>query len=858
MPQKPAFDPSKPFEAVGSQKPPFDPSKPFEVAAEPSGPGIPEMIETAGRSALEGITLGLSEPAISGANAVLGNLINAGFDATDINDFIARATSGPGIEQEYTKEVARRKELEAKLPEIAIPAEIAGGVLSGLATGGAAQVGGLAKGLTAPIRGLEALAGAAAKKIPTTVGQAAVRGALSAGGAEAIKAAAQVPTGVSPAEEFDIAQAAGFGAKLGGGLQAVASGARALKAGVPKVLSALGGVSEEAIQDYIKDPGAITRAKSPEQIKDSIDQFVSKLAQDVEDAKLSADDAKEAFKTVQDDLKQAAAKRADEFRMEKFDATATAREAKQKLDDAIRIAKIDTESRLTAQKLNLRDESVSAVEALKEKVKAGSAQSYEALLKSGRVVQVKPALNAAKEQLENLKVQGKVPVTGAAAAAYKKIQGYVDDLKRYKNILSTRDAKRKIQQLDQDFQAAITSGEFTEIEQQALRAIRRSIDAQLKDYAPYAKIMQQVSADTDLLTRANKAFGNLERAQGRTARVDLPERDLDRSLLIQLGQATQKDFESAIKKIQQGQTQLAGGLEAAVMAKPVGIEAQRAAQELEAFKFPLAQQKAVEPILQGPLAQAVTQAEEELARRQQVLADAQARIQSIGPLARSATNISAVRAAVSEKNPEFKKYLQSLTELSGEDFMKAIDDLRLAEQFGKEFRIGSRNVNLWALGTGATMYAFTGEPISALAVAGLGGGFGSLVDRFGPRMTQRVLDGYLKIDGIPTLQKIDRAFSGLPKPLINQIKDDLIRSFSVSTPEEVPVSDVERPMYLQEIKTSRALSPLEKARATLKMERFGIIDSGIVSKIAIGEPTTITPRGFNSFNAIKAERRMER
>lgn len=86
---KPAFDPKKPFEVVEEKKPPFDPSKSFQVLDEPVAPGPigAEKLETAARSALEGATFGVSEPILSGVNATIGNLIDAGFDAESLKDF---------------------------------------------------------------------------------------------------------------------------------------------------------------------------------------------------------------------------------------------------------------------------------------------------------------------------------------------------------------------------------------------------------------------------------------------------------------------------------------------------------------------------------------------------------------------------------------------------------------------------------------------------------------------------------------------------------------------------------------------------------------------------------------------------
>jgi hypothetical protein len=108
---KPLFEDTMPIE---SQKPAFEDTSPLE-AEEPS---MAEKIETAARSALEGATFGVSEPAISGINAVVGNLISAGFNAEDVGEFVKQAASGEAIKQEYQRDIARRKALEAEMPDL--------------------------------------------------------------------------------------------------------------------------------------------------------------------------------------------------------------------------------------------------------------------------------------------------------------------------------------------------------------------------------------------------------------------------------------------------------------------------------------------------------------------------------------------------------------------------------------------------------------------------------------------------------------------------------------------------------------------------------------------------------------------
>lgn len=809
-----------------------------ENAPKPEVP-LAQKIETAGRSALEGITLGASEPVIGGINAFISNAIEAGFDAETIGEFAKKAVSGEAIKQEYQKDIARRKALEAALPEVALPAEIAGGVLSGLATGGAATAARgaqAAKVLTAPVKAVEALAGAAAAKVPTAIGQAVARGAVGSGAGEAIKGAIQVPTGAATPEEFDVLGAAKFGGGVSGALGAAAGAIRAAPVVGKRLLQAFGGVSDEAIDAYLKDPGAFIRAKSPEQIKAAMDEFSGKIRESIETGKIDVDQAQRAVIEAREALRDEVSKRSDEFKMAKFDAKALMRDAQAKFDDAKKVLKADTEAALTTGKRALRDETVDAVAALKEKVKQQSAQSYKILESSGRSIQVKPALDAAREALEGLKVQGKPPTTGASAKAYAIIQGYVDDLKRYKNILSASDAKKKIQQLDQDWSAAIDAGEFTSDAQQALRAIRRGFDEQLKDIDAYANVMQGLSRDTDLLGRANLKFGNLERAGAKVARIDLPERDMDRALLVELAGATGRKLDQSLIKIQEAAGKLTPAALEAQVAQLPEASAARAAEVAEArLRMPGGEA----PFMRGveetsPQAMALQKAQQEMAVRQQRLEGVRQTLKEIGPYGQPLSNISAIQTAVNQKNPEYLTILKKLSELSDQDFVKMIDDLRIAQDFQKEFRIGSRNVNLWALGAGAAAYGVTGDIGSSLVIAGMGGGFGSLVDRFGPRMTKRILDGYLKIEGLPTVKKIEHVYSQFPKPIMEQLKNDLVRSVAVASPEDVVIDPSQAAAISRDV-TDSSLSSIKKAQMLDAIGRNKPIRSDDLAAVMTGK-----------------------
>lgn len=837
MAKAPKFDPTKPFQVLddapaapaAAAAPVFDPNLPFEVLDD----SVPtaQKVETGARSALEGITGGASEPVISTINAMVGGLIDAGFDAESATDFVKRAVQSvsPGAEGQlkkaYEADVARRRQLEAAAPEVALPAEIGGAVLGGLAMplAAPAQAGVAAKALTAIPRAAEAAGALAAQAVPKVLGapvQAAVRGAAAAGSAEALKQAVQEPTGVIEPGQTDIGGAAAFGAKLGGGLGALASAARAVPDISKKLLMAFGGVDEENIAKYIKDPKAFTRAKSPEELKDMIDAQVDALTSKIDQGELSVKQAEEVLGNTRLAVRQ-----------EKFDVQRKLQEAEQAFKDRVASTVAIQEQSLSAGRLSLRDQTQEALEALKERVVQGSQQSYDILERSGRQIETAPAISAGQAALNGLKVAGQLPTVGSPAASVQRIQGHLADLKKLGKKLSASDAKRKIQQLDQDFEAIEVAGGFSDAASNAIKSMRRAFDQQLKDLPEYAQVMKQVSADSELLTEARKRFGTLEKANAKMARIEAPDRTQDRKIIQQLAQRVGMPLDIDLTQIGKLSAQLERpAIEAAAAKTPAAREIGQMRSQLEMMRRPGYAESAEQ----------VVAAQQRVLRQQEALAEAKQALESLGPLGRPASNISAIATAVRGKNPEYVEYLRALSQMSETDFIQAIDDLRLADSFRKEFRIGSRNVNVWALGAGGAIYAMTGSPVAAAAVAGLGGGFGGLVDRFGPRMVQKILDGYIRIDGLPTVQKLNRIYSDLPRPVLEQLKNDLIRSMAVAPDEPVVVSEDQKAAVSQDVMTAK-ISTLEKSKLLVAIQNDEPVSTHALMRVAMGGPAGALP-----------------
>lgn len=235
-----------------------------ENAPAPAEPSALEKIETAGRSFVEGASAGISEPIASGVNAVLGNLIDSGFDAESLKDFFSKSIDATRIEKEFQRDVERRKGLEKALPGMAIGGEVAGALAP---YGVAAKIG---KAAGAAVKGLG--------EVPA-IGSI-LKGAAEAGAAtaavEGIKEATQEPAGFEVASPLESAKTA---AKFGAAIGTIPVVGKAIGYVAPRVMSAFGGVSPKIIQEYLKREAPIAPVSS-ERLKEAVEI----AAQNVQDA----------------------------------------------------------------------------------------------------------------------------------------------------------------------------------------------------------------------------------------------------------------------------------------------------------------------------------------------------------------------------------------------------------------------------------------------------------------------------------------------------------------------------------------------------------------------------------------------
>ncbi len=717
------------------------------------------------RSGLEAMSLGASEPVISGMNAAYET-----------------ATGGkPSLDElkkNYQNDVERRRQYKTNAPV----SDVGGQALGYLApVGPAAAVGSKVSGLIG--RGAESLLpeapaaatklGQAASNLYGNSANALAAAAQGAGGAIAQEAPRQVIEGTTGFIQKgdknvpNLGSVAATGAGMGAGISAAGVVARgigsAAQTGGKKLMSAFLGPSEEHIDYYLKNPEAVNGAKSIEELKDKVDGITDKLRDDVQSGAKSVDEAKSELRYVEQAV-------ADHRRQSSFDYQVTSTQVKQSFRDA----KADLDKALEGKTRELQnvkaptalaDEAGQAVKDLKGKIVEGSKGARDLLDTEGRDIELFSPYKALQAARDKLNIAGKGPVTPQAKAAAASIDGL---MAAFGSIpggkLSGADAKSLIQQLDQSEQAIYNSGEFTDDVSKAYKTLRQEIDSQLKSQNPkYAEAMKPVAENTGLHGDVAPVFGDRQTAISKLNSIASPANTVNRENLIKLGNKTGRDFETPINQHVQAQGILKSpeAMDTLKQSLPEYGRMQEAEKASRMLEGPEAKHEFIENNLKGSgLLEKQSAKEGLLAKKQEGLVKSQGMLEpfkNITPNS-SEARLKTVMNARPGEQVELTRQLEDLSKASDTDFVKALRDLKTQRAFKGQDTNGSRKVNLFGMLVGG-MAAGAGQALGhgmlgAEVGVPIGVTMGAVADKYGPAISKKMLDGIMKIQGSPTLAKI--------------------------------------------------------------------------------------------------------
>lgn len=799
-------------------------------------PTLGEMIETVSRSALEGHTAGISEPVISGAIAAqqaapAAYPFSGGEPSAEALQAIGEQS--PALIQ---ADIDRRRALKEKMPALDLGAQVTGALapsplnVGGHIFKGVREAGGLNPALKGAVpEGASKMqrAGIFANKVAAS----SVEGMVGGAGFEATRKAALEPSGfLQPEESPGIERSAEMGAAVGAGLTVLGAGfrgaGRLMAPAARKAFSLIFGVNENAVTEAYNFPEKLQRAKSIDDVKQIVDDFVGEIRTKYLDKEISIKEAEAAVNRVKQDIRLTLGENKAEARAQLRDAERVADRAFDK-----KVAEIKS----VPNPIALTDDVHDAMFDLKEKVIKGSNHAKDALRDSKEMLDLTQVPHVIIDKINNLSIAGGPAVGTPSEAAMARLERLNERVKAMPDKIPLPEAKKFLQQIDDDINYVEALPEFQDQMTQGLRAVRDFVDAKLKTVSPeYAKRMLPVAKNTELLERAGYKFRNRERILSTLATIDRSTREESLKMLMDLGKATGHDFKTPFEKFIASKRTLENP--EAIQASLPEMQTVGAARG-EVAKFTPRYMEEQKAAMLGNTEQPYI-----LNKRMSELEEAKAAywpLRSITPGDTESKIRSLMRSDITDPNGrglEVRKVFEQMSQMGGPDFMQLVDDLRLNSAFDREAMRGSREVNFWAILGGAvagTGYGYSQEKTGMGAA--IGAGVGLYLGKYGPAAARSLLLASAKLRGLPTPEKI--AHWSLP----DQMKKDLTRDLTeylvlsnskLGAPVTIPAE--QRADVRLDIENSKALSNIEKAKNLNALNDNGTILSA--EKIMTGKP----------------------
>lgn len=545
------------------------------------------------------------------------------------------------------------------------------------------------------------------------------------------------------------------GGLLQGGLESLPYLANAAKTGAgwagKKAVTVLLGPKTEAIDAYLERAPQIAQAKSLEDLKATIDDAVSGYVDAVDSGKTTLAQAKQGLKDIGSQTKQIIGDTRFEFQVNKADVNDALRQAENNLSAKYGGAKAALEA--VKAPLHIAQDVNAALGDLKKEIINGSAESYKILGEDSSQYSLNGVSDQLKSIVQDMNIGGnKTALTDEAISAQNKIMSLADRIDNMGKVTVTApEMKTLIQELDQSGRANWEKTRFDDPVSIAYKSARSALDTQIKARNPYYRaIMETVADNTRFYQDAVDRFGDTNATISKINSIANATRSPDRNLLIGLGQRTGYDFQKPIEQFAEAQ---------ATLKNPAALQNLKAQfpeyAQVEALgnqSRQLTRPETLPGLQDAALAKAGIP---ELTNAQNLkINDAQAALgtaeNALEPIRRLTP--SSTQAVVKNlfRDPELqsiegRKALEELSKMSNQDFMQAIKDLRTQKVFEGEYRNGSRNVVL-----GGVIGFVTGGVPGMIAGSGAGG----VVDRYGPQVAKKVLDGYLAVAQTPTIQAV--------------------------------------------------------------------------------------------------------
>lgn len=338
----------------------------------------------------------------------------------------------------------------------------------------------------------------------------------------------------------------------------------------------------------------IKNASSVEEIKNMIDSTMSGFFDEVDNAKLNQEQAKEAFKMVESKIRDATQDANFKFRVDKADVNDALNKYELKIADETRNAnyqyrvdKADASnalkestsqsdqayqaevSRLKSVKspVDLTNDVLTAIQDAKQRVIRGSEESYKILEQDPGSYSIRGAAPILRDAADKMNIVGFVPrgvegssqlgqvaaksgpVTTQARAVQQELLALAKRIEETPESVSATEIKKILQEIDRSEMASYGQPGFDSRVSEAYKMVRGTIDDAIKAKNPaYKAKMAQVSADMDLMKRGIDRFGDQRTTASRLNSIGSNTAQADRELLNELGSASGFDFNGRVSE----------------------------------------------------------------------------------------------------------------------------------------------------------------------------------------------------------------------------------------------------------------------------------------------------------------------
>lgn len=800
-----------------------------------------------GRSALESATLGISEPIIGRAKALyeaapeaVQALIPGGEEPTwqDVGGEYSR-----GLEEDK----AQRAEFKEKHPYLDTAGQVAGFFAPVGPAAAAFKVGAKgAKMLGSALPGAKLISKAAQGGLLAKTGAAAVKAAgENVGGYLATEAATAPVRALSdystPVEGTDVGEGIQSAAKSGAAFGAATTlipgvGRLAAKAGRKTISAIFGGVPEDTIKSYEKllneSTDSISKiSKDSKEAEGKIQQLVddtySKAVQDVKEATVTYDQAKDTldhFKNVVDDT----VKTKRQTVKERFE------DAKNKLKEAH-----DLQKELLKQAnppAYVAGDIIDDVGKIKQRLVEESKKATEMLNNRQTKIGIKPIVKKIDDEMSELTINGKL-VGDADKATYAKLQELKSDFSGLGETVDLPTTKKLLKKLDDNIEYNLGAGEFNSVLNGTMKNIRSSLRQTLGEQVPeFDQHMRNVVQPLgELREKASQAFKNQDSVFGKVLRIDSPKQSETRALLEQMSKVTGRDYLAPVAEYLNAQKTLKS--QSAIK------ELRKGLPEYQDYKSALMQYKDAQKMKAPDEVKQIVEASNEIKRYAESQLQLKKAQEVLEPLKifKDLNSVQKTKQLIAGSNPAIKARLMKAANMPEAEFDRLANMAKIEHQFSIDRTRGSRNVNLWGLSgsIGGLAGAAAGLGISGLdPTLGITGFVvGSMVDKYGGRMTQKIIQGYTRMPGIPQMRKLNRYFNDLPPNVKDDLKLSFLRSFgSVGWNEPVTLDKDQQATFKQDLIDDPSFTASEKAKIISNMTKNdGEVPGSVLKKFMIGD-----------------------